>query len=280
MRIARFIISLSDVQRQNIESSTAPVIPLTGPALHHLKHVLRLRPDSVIDVVDRASGGGWRCKLTVIRADGIQAEVLEKLTPERCFGVSLIVGMTKPSTADFIVEKAVELGICRIVFFDAARSQRRLTGEHREARLRRMEKVAETALAQSGGLHPIAISHADSLDSALIDLHGAAFGLTEHRRFIFVPGLIDESPNLFSLLSTERNTAESGEISNSSAAASLQKVPLPAESFLVIGPEGGLTDSEVMLAERFQYQRASLGPRTLRTETAVIAAGALVQLSS
>jgi 16S rRNA (uracil1498-N3)-methyltransferase len=164
---------------------------------------------------------------------------------------SLTFALCKGKHNDLVCEKATELGVGRIIFWCAERSVVRVgsreEGQHKVARWR---KIAESAAAQCGR-RDIPEIHLVTDPPALIE------GLTtyappNHRRFCCSLG---------------------------PEALPLRKVqPLLSPSHLVIGPEGALTTAEEEMFVGLGFERITLGPLRLRSETAAITAISMVSV--
>jgi 16S rRNA (uracil1498-N3)-methyltransferase len=212
---------------------------LLGPeARRYLETVLRLGPGARVEVFD---GLGGRYEAAI--EEGFAAlrlgprEEAQKAAVE----IALVVALAKGEKMDLVVQKATELGVARVLPFAAERSVVRLEPARSEARVARWRRIAEEAARQSGRADVPEVRGPASLADALADLAPAT------RAFVFHPG---GGPLL---------------------------VGPPSPLAAIVGPEGGLTGGEVAACEAAGAAAASLGPRTLRAETAAIVAVALLQ---
>ncbi|HSM92707.1 MAG TPA: RsmE family RNA methyltransferase, partial [Anaeromyxobacteraceae bacterium] len=151
--------------------------------------------------------------------------------------------LAKGEKIDLVVQKATELGVARIVPWEAARSVVRLEGERAEERARRWRRIAEEAARQCGRADVPEVRAPASLGELAAELP---------------PGFL---PILF----------------HGEGSVPIARLPAAGGVVAIVGPEGGLTPAELGALERAGAVRASLGPRTLRAETAAIAAVALLQ---
>jgi len=212
---------------------------------HHLKDVLRLGPDSVIAVFD-GEGREFRCIVREVRRDGARLEILSetKTLVESPLEITLYQALAKGEKFDWIVQKATELGVYRIVPLITEHIEVKLKDESTARRLERWRRISLEAVKQSGRrrlveiIQPIPITEA--LESCEAEL-----------KFFF-------------------NERGGQALKNVASAAS-------QSAAIVIGPEGGWHDREIALAEASGFHSVSLGPRILRTETAAIVSVALVQ---
>lgn len=218
---------------------------LAGTAASHLSRVLRLRPgDSVV----LFNGDGWDYagRIAALRAGQVDVELQAKEAgaPDSPLSLTLIQGVARGERMDLVVQKATELGVTRIVPVLAARSIVRLDQRQVQRKLEHWRAVAISACEQSGRTRLPVIDAPAPLEQAL---HAAQ---AEGCRVTLSPGA---GTPLTSLAAGTTSVA------------------------LLIGPEGGLTDAEVGLAAGAGFEPRSLGPRILRTETAALAALAVLQ---
>jgi 16S rRNA (uracil1498-N3)-methyltransferase len=191
--------------------------------------------------------GGNRYRMRILEATSrsLRAEVLESLPPEPPpeVAVTLMVGLPKADKMDFILEKATELGCSRVIPFRSSRTIPRLDPVDSGKRLLRWERVALAAAKQCGSGRVPDISPLLSYHDALLSCAGS------EGKVIFYEG--------------------EGRFGLRKVFTGLGKVSRVA---LLIGPEGGFSETEVMEAERAGFLRAGLGSRILRVETAAVAA--------
>ena len=215
---------------------------LPAAVAHHAVTVLRLREGDTI-VLFNGRGGEYRARL--VGPDGAggprQVEVIgyDPIEREATSRITLIQALATSDKIDWVIEKAVELGVARIIVTAAARSTARLDPTRRERRLQHWRELAIAACGQCGRNRPPAILAAASLDEAL------QLAVDTDLKWVLDPA----------------------------AAGGLPRAPAaPHSAALAIGPEGGFEPDETRRAVRIGYVPVSLGPRILRTETAGLAA--------
>jgi 16S rRNA (uracil1498-N3)-methyltransferase len=214
---------------------------LDDAARHYLRDVLRLGPGDAVEVFD---GRGGRFGGRILPAfDGVALGPRED-APRASAEVTLLFALSKGEKNDLVVQKATELGAACIAPFSAERSVVRLDAAKGEERARRWRRIAAEAARQCRRDDVPAVRAPAPLEEALAALAPGT------RTFAFHPG-----------------GAPIATLGAGGAAA------LAA----VVGPEGGLGEGELAACERAGALRASLGPRTLRAETAAIVALALLQ---
>ncbi|HOX88175.1 MAG TPA: 16S rRNA (uracil(1498)-N(3))-methyltransferase [Burkholderiaceae bacterium] len=209
---------------------------------HHALRVLRLAPGSAL-VLFNGRGGEAQATLE-IAGPRAWARITQWHGVERESGLdlTLIQAIVAADKLDWVVEKATELGVARIVLVPAARSVVRLSGERLERRLAHWRDIALAACAQCGRNRvPEILAEAD--------LRAACAASAARHRYVLAPVASD---------------------------ARLSAAPGDALA-LAVGPEGGFTPDELGVARAAGFTALRLGPRVLRTETAGLAALAACQ---
>jgi len=215
---------------------------LTAEARHHLVDVLRLAEGDAIEVFD-GRGGAWDARLL----PGLAAVSLGRRRDAGRPGVDvrLLVALAKGEKMDLVVQKTTELGVAAILPFEAERSVVRLDLERGEERARRWRRIAGEAARQCGRADVPEVAAPASLAAAIAAVPP---GFALHLLHVGAGG----------------------------APAAAYRSP-PEGHAIIVGPEGGLGEVEVAACLAAGARIASLGPRTLRAETAAIVAVALVQ---
>lgn len=192
------------------------------------------------------SGREWEGTLH-LREKSLLVRLAEARRPdvESPVSITLAAAIPRGEKMEWIVQKAAELGVTRIVPVLSARSEARLPAERQSRRLARWEAVAREAAEQSGRVRVPEIVPPMSVE-ALVH-----FGETEVLRLWMDPRG-DEAWRDFG--------AAGG----------------PA-FLLAVGPEGGWTEAELALARGSGFRIVRAGPRTLRVETAAVVFLALLQ---
>jgi len=215
---------------------------LTPEARHYLRDVLRLAPGDEVELFD-GRGAAWSARI----GPGFEALALADRREAAAGGpaIHLLFALAKGEKVDLVVQKATELGVARLAPFAAERSVVRLEPEKGAERAERWRRIAEEAARQCGRSDVPEVAAPASLAAALAALPTGVRLLVLH--------------------------GEGG--------APLPSLPLEGAAGVaaVVGPEGGLTAAELDACRAAGAARASLGPRTLRAETAAIAIVALLQ---
>ena len=217
---------------------------LPEAAAHHAVRVLRLAAGDSLVLFD-GEGGEVHAQISAADKRGVTVRAGERQPIEResSLVVTLVQSLQAADKMDYTVQKAVELGVTRIIPVESRRSVVRLDGARADKRVQHWRQVAVSACEQCG----------------------------RNR----VPEIAAVQP-LAQWLGLQRNPATRLLLSPA-AEHSLATLPRPDAVELLIGPEGGLDDSEVQAAALGGYHGVRLGPRVLRTETAGLAAVAAMQ---
>lgn len=164
--------------------------------------------------------------------------------------ITLAQALPKSSKMDLIVQKATELGVAEIIPFESARSIPRLTDGKAAGRVSRWQKIAVEASRQCGRTTVPEIRPVATFGDML------CMPPSEARRILFW-----EAERELSIGSILRNETARDQ----------------RDFFIVVGPEGGFSWSEVEEAKRLCFVTASLGRLILRTETAPLAILSIIQ---
>jgi 16S rRNA (uracil1498-N3)-methyltransferase len=220
------------------------LVDLPEAVAHHL-HVLRHQSGDEL-VLFNGEGGQARARIADIGKRRASAEILalDAVDVELPFRVTLAQGLPEGSKMDWIVEKAVELGAAGIVPLAAQRSVVRLSGERADKRLAHWQAVVVSASEQCGRNRLAGVAPVQDFNRWLGQ---GADGV----RILLSPR------------------------ADASLAAWVRQTPA-RDVTLLVGPEGGFTDQEEDAARAAGALALSMGPRVLRTETAGLAALAIL----
>lgn len=226
-------------------------IDLPETQAHHACRVLRLRKGDGLTLFD-GRGGEYRGRIVAAGRTGVVVELLEWLDRE-CesrLPIILVQALQAGDKMDATIQKAVELGVVRIVPVRSRRSVVRLSGDRAARRVAHWRSIALAACEQCGRNRLPIVDEIIDLD-AWLALSPATLG----------------TPALRLCLLPEAEAVLSGLLP-----------PVPGMSVeLLIGAEGGLSAEEIALAVRAGFRAVRLGPRVLRTETAGMAAVSAIQ---
>lgn len=236
------------------EWSPGTVVSLSAEDSAHAARVLRLTPGNVIIICD-GRGYEYEARLEQVSSRAVTARVTSARpsTAEPNTHLTLIQGVAKGAKMDLIVQKAVEVGVSRIIPVTTERTVVRLEPAKAAARVERWQRIAYEAAKQSGRA---AIPVVETVRS------WADLWSDDEWDLVLVPW--EEETTL------AVGTAVREALARRDAVTSSLRIAI------AIGPEGGFTVDEVALAGRQGARAVTLGPRILRTETAGLVAATLV----
>ncbi|WP_297791108.1 16S rRNA (uracil(1498)-N(3))-methyltransferase [uncultured Marinobacter sp.] len=213
-------------------------------AAQHVGRVLRMQPGQALRLFN-GDGNDYPATITNANKKQVDVQVGTPVANATESSLDIVLGQTlsKGDRMDYAVQKAVEMGVTRIVPLTTERCDVKLKGDREEKRLRHWQSVAISAAEQCGRARVPEILPVMTLAQWFEHTGDCDLRLVLHHR-------------------TEQ---------------SLDSMNQPSRVALMIGPEGGLSPEEIAEAENSGFLPVALGPRVLRTETAPIAAMALCQ---
>ena len=217
---------------------------LEGSAANHIMRVLRLRDGDALTLFD-GRGGEYSARITGFRRDSVQAEVQEHRDVEResRLDLTLAQGISRGERMDWVMQKATELGVARIVPVITERTVVKLDARQGERKVEHWRAIVIAACEQSG----------------------------RNR----VPDVA--APRAFHELLRKDEHAGRKLLLSPLGTLNARDLTLAGAATLLVGPEGGLSQDEQELAIGAGFEQVRMGPRVLRTETAAIAALAILQ---
>jgi 16S rRNA (uracil1498-N3)-methyltransferase len=219
-------------------------ITLPADRFNYLRNVLRLRDEQVVCVFDGRDHQA-QARLQLGRRDGfLMVDQVVQQGCESSLNTHLLQAMAKGEKMDWVIQKAVELGVHRITPIATERSVVELKAERADKRHARFIDIAISACEQSGRNTLPRIDPITPLEEALTQVAATC-------RWILHP-VTPDSPS--------------------------SAITAPGTAAVLIGPEGGFTDQELDLARQHAFEAVQLGPRVLRTETAGLVALTALQL--
>ena len=223
--------------------ASGATLELKDEALHYARNVLRLEVGAPL-LLFNGEGREFAAAVTAAGKRAITLAVGADTTPARdtALPVHLGIGLARGERMDWVVQKCTELGVATITPLLLARCNAKFDAGRGDNRLRHWRQVAISACEQCGRNRLPLVEEPASLECWLAARSEA-------------PGFV-------------LHTAESG---------ALQRTAAPAAVRLLVGPEGGLDPREFAQARAAGFTPWSLGPRVLRTETAPVAALAILQ---
>lgn len=234
MRIPRIFI--------DTELNENTVVALPDSTFQHLCKVLRLKSNHPLRVFN-GKGGQFHATLHDVekRSASISITQFEPLNNESPLQITIGQSLSRGERMDYAIQKAVEAGVYAIQPLFSERCEVKLQDNRAEKRQQHWQQVAISAAEQCGrGIVPIVHSPIELIDWLEKTKCNEVLKLTLHHHCI----------KPISQLEPQKNN----------------------QIFLLIGPEGGLSEKEVQVSESKGFNSIALGPRVLRTETAPVVA--------
>jgi 16S rRNA (uracil1498-N3)-methyltransferase len=233
----RFCVPAENLSREELN--------LPDEIARQVARVLRLRAGDRIAVF---SGDGSEVEATLVEVTsrGVRVRLGERRYPDTALRCAVRVGLAvlKGEKLDWTVQKLTELGVSEIALLNTERTISSAGEERWSRRMERYRRIAREAAEQCGAVHLPELREPVDLARFLESTDG------EQPRSILDP--------------------------RASLSLHARLHPPPARFTLLVGPEGGFTEREVQLATQHDVVPVSLGRRTLRAETAAVAAAAVI----
>lgn len=215
---------------------------ILGDDVNHIKNVLRMKVGEEISVSNGLDGREYRCGIAALEEERIVCELrfVKEDQVELPAEVYLFQGLPKGDKMELIVQKTVELGVCKIIPVEMKRCVTKLEDKKALSRVARWQGIAEAAAKQSRrGIIPEVLGVMSFPD---------AVKLASEMEVKLIP---------YEMAEDMGHTRE--------IIGSLK----PGQRIAVfIGPEGGFEETEIELAKSSGVEPVTLGRRILRTETA------------
>ncbi|MFN3586278.1 MAG: 16S rRNA (uracil(1498)-N(3))-methyltransferase [Moraxellaceae bacterium] len=223
--------------------ASGQTVTLPEDAAHHLR-VLRATPGDALTLFN-GEGGEYAATVTTVGKKLVDVAVGEFRAHDHESPLHTHLGqvMSRGERMDYAIQKATELGVSVITPLISERCELKLRGEERaDKKLEHWRRIAISACEQCGRNRLPEIRLPRTLEDWLADT-------AADLKLVLAPAL----------------------------AGALPADMRPASAALLIGPEGGLSAREIAAAQAAEFAPWQLGPRVLRTETAPVAALALLQ---
>jgi 16S rRNA (uracil1498-N3)-methyltransferase len=217
---------------------------LEGSAANHIMRVLRLRDGDTLTLFD-GRGGEYGARIAGFSKHSVQVDVQEHrdLERESRLRLTLAQGISRGERMDWVMQKATELGVTRIIPVITGRTVVKLDERQGEKKVEHWRAIVIAACEQSG----------------------------RNR----VPEVA--APCAFHEVLRTGDDARKKLLLSPTGKLNARDLSLSGEATLLVGPEGGLSPDEQELAVSAGFEQVRMGPRVLRTETAAIAALTILQ---
>ena len=226
-----------------LKPGTQVTLPSAGA--YHVVRVLRMREGAPLRVFDGA-GAEFQAEIVRVEGDAVTVALMSQTqaAAESPLRITLIQGVSRGERMDWTLQKATELGVAAIAPVLTSRSVVRLDAKQVEKKQAHWRGIVIGACEQCGRSRIPTVHPAMTLREYFANVR------KDGMRLVLSP----------------------------SAPASLAGIAsLPSKVDLLIGPEGGLDDDELIAAQKSGFMPVRLGPRVLRTETAAVVALSVMQ---
>jgi 16S rRNA (uracil1498-N3)-methyltransferase len=225
--------------------ATGAEVELPAAGAYHVARVLRMKEGAALRVFDGA-GQEYQAEIARAAGDSVTVRLAEPAAPanESPLKITLVQGVSRSERMDWTLQKATELGVAAIAPVLTARSVVRLDEKQAQKKQAHWRGIVIGACEQCGRARIPAVSAPLTLREYLASVR------KEGLRLVLSPS----APGSLAGLASLSNKIE-----------------------LLIGPEGGLDDDELISAQKAGFMPVRLGPRVLRTETAAVVALSVLQ---
>jgi 16S rRNA (uracil1498-N3)-methyltransferase len=277
-----------------LDLSQDAVVTLDGAASHHAIRVLRLGPGAAVELFD---GRGQAADAIIVSTSPAAVRIgqLHPVAASPALQLTLAQCISAADKMDWTIEKAVELGVAAIVPLQSHKAIVKLSAERAARRHEHWQRLVVAASAQSKqnrvpGLRPATRLEdwlrrpGDERDrtpaptgDAVLDGAAAAQAEAAPLRLILDPRAAQSLPAIMAAQDAAAAGLSGGKAPSGTMRGAAAGSPPPRQVELLCGPEAGFSDAELRQASEAGWLPASLGPRVLRTETAGLAALAVLQ---
>lgn len=226
---------------------------------NHLVRSLRIKVGEKVlcSLEPFTSSFDYLCEVSSVDEDKVMLTIIEKMdSRELAVSINLYQGISKSDKLEFIVEKAVELGVNNIIPLSTEYCIAKIDDKKSDKKIDRFNKIAKSAAEQSKRHIIPLVKEPVKFDDLMKALGGnAAKGDSEYNLLFY--------ENANGIAETKKVISDIRQKAISGANISIN---------VIIGPEGGFSEKEIEMAKKSGLHILSLGDRILRTETAAVTA--------
>ncbi len=223
--------------------SPSSTLELTEASSHYLTKVLRMQLGREL-ILFNGKGGEYTAEIIAIQKKVTAVKIIEFQADNRQspLQLELAIGVSRGERMDWVLQKATELGATKITPLLTMRTEVKLAGERADKKMEHWQQIIISACEQSQRNILPELAQPIAINEWIMQCEAELKFVLHHRDNQGLP----------------KNTTCN-------------------QVALLIGPEGGLDESEISLAQNNNFSPLTLGPRVLRTETAPVAAISIVQ---
>ena len=236
----KFFVNEEQIQKEDVK--------VIGNDVKHIKNVLREKVGNELIICNTSNKKDYLCKIEEISEEYIKCKIEKELenNSESNIQVTIMQGLPKADKMEFIIQKAVELGVYDITPVEMKRCVVKLNEKDKSKKVERWQKISEVAAKQSGR---DIIPHINNV----INIKNM-YELIPKYDIVIVAYENEQNRTLKEQLKQIKEKYKEGKI----------------KIGIVIGPEGGLEENDVEQLENNGAKIVTLGKRILRTETVAL----------
>lgn len=219
-----------------------PII-LSNEQVHHISNVMRMVENDDILISDENAIYYCSLRFSQKQTTAVAYKIYDH-NSEHLFKINLYMALIKTDKWEFVLQKASELGVCKVIPVITTRTIVKLN-DNITKKLDRWHKIAQEACEQAHRIKRVIISEPVKLTD------------------------IPFEKDKLNIIAYENE--EANHIGN---------IQIDKDVNIIIGPEGGFSDNEINTLVKMGYQTCSLGARILRAETAALYALSIIGLGS
>jgi len=232
----RFFVKTEQIEGNNIY--------IIGEDVKHIKNVLRKQPGDILEICNQETGKAYICEILEINESHIKNKIIEELvSKEDKIKVDIYQGLPKADKMELIIQKSIELGVNAIIPVEMKRCVVKLDSKSESKKIERWQKIAESAAKQSG-----------------------RNTVPEIRHIIKIEDIVKLKESYDSIIVCYENEKQNYIKNELLKLKEKQDVRIG----IVIGPEGGLEETDVEYLRQNGAAIVTLGDRILRTETVAL----------
>lgn len=237
----KFFVDKNQIRNNKVE--------IIGTDVNHIKNVLRASIGEKLEICDSSTKQDYLCEIENITKENIMCNIIEKLKTnvESNVQITVFQGLPKADKMELIIQKSVELGVYDIIPVEMKRSIVKLKENDKTKKLLRWQKISEVAAKQCGrNIIP------------------------EIKPIIYVKNICNFIPE-YDIVLVAYEKEEKNKLKETIQPLKGKKEDNKILKIaVIIGPEGGIDEQEILLLEESGAQIVTLGKRILRTETVAL----------
>lgn len=234
----RFFVKTNQIKEKSIE--------IVDSDVNHIKNVLRKKIRDKIEVCNEETENAYICQITNIEENKIITEIIHEIKAnESKIKIDIYQGLPKSEKMELIIQKSVELGVNSITPLSMKRCVVKLNGKDETKKIERWQKISESASKQCGRTY-----------------------IPQINEIIKINQIAEKSNEYDSVIVCYENEKQNTLKQEIERIKEQKKEQIKIA--VVIGPEGGIDETEIEELKKSNSKIVTLGKRILRTETVAL----------